>query len=148
MPIDDRQILQDFASRMHEICDDMKVSGGHGRQAALGRVFEVTPKTARKWLMGIGYPEMVRAVQIANWADVNLTWLLQGVGPKRGTKVNTKALVIDEAVRSLPRELGIDLIDNLRAKLERAGKLQAHEPSKRYITMLDAYEDELGRPRH
>lgn len=93
-------------------------------------------------------PELEMAIRIADWADVNINWLLQGVGPKHGNRIDAKALVIDEAVRSLPRELGINLIDNLRAKLERAGKLQAQEPSKRYTTMLDAYEHEIGRPRH
>ena len=131
---------------MVELCNDMKLPQ-RGRQSRLADRFKVSQQAAKKWLDGKGYPTIETIVEIAEWADVNVNWLLQGAGPKHGNRIDAKALVIDEAVRSLPRELGIDLIDNLRAKLERVGKLQAHEPSKRYLTMLDAYEDELGRQR-
>lgn len=133
-----------FAERLAEICTD-KGLPAHGRQTKLAKLFGVTQAAARKWLNGVTYPEMEKLVAIADWADVNINWLLQGAGPKRGNRIDTRALVIDQAVRSLPREMGIDLIDNLRAKLERVGKLTAHEPSPHLRSMLDAYEDELSK---
>jgi transcriptional regulator with XRE-family HTH domain len=132
---------------MLDLCNDMKLPT-RGRQSRLAVRFKVSQQAAKKWLDGKGYPTIETVVEIADWADVNVNWLLQGVGPKHGNRIDAKALVIDEAVRSLPPEIGIDLIDNLRAKLERVGKLQAQEPSSRYLTMLDAYENELKRPRH
>lgn len=140
-------VLQGFAARMHEICDDMGVVAGRGRQTELGGIFSVNAKSARKWLQGIGYPEMSMAVRIANWADVNVVWLLQGYGLKRGTRIDGKALVLDDAIHALPPELGADLIDNLRAKLIRAGRLAAEPEPSRYRSMLEAYEQEISKAK-
>lgn len=145
---DPKALLAAFASRMNEICDDKKLPRERGRQAALAAKFQLTGKAVRKWLQGIGYPEMAMAVRLANWGEVNLTWLLQGIGPKQGNKIDLKALVLDEAVRMLPPELGIDLVDNLRAKLERAGKIAVNEKGNRYLIMLESYEAEIGRKAH
>jgi hypothetical protein len=145
MDNDEVELLAGFAARMNEICDDMQITAGHGRQTALAANFKVTAKAARKWLLGLGYPEMSMAVRLANWAGVNLTWLLQGAGSKHGDKVDFKAIVIAEAIKSLPREMGLDLMDNLRAKLERVGKIRPEESGNRYVTMLDGYEQEIGR---
>jgi hypothetical protein len=87
-------------------------------------------------------------IAIADWADVNVNWLLQGAGPKRGNRMSTKAQVLEEAIQSLPPEMGTDLIDNLRAKLVRIGRLTAQEPPGRYQVMLDAYEHELAKKQH
>lgn len=138
----------EFAARLNEICGDMGLPSERGRQAELGRLFKVSGKAARKWLLGMNYPEMETAVRIADWAGVNLTWLLQGTGPKRGSHIDTRALVLDEAVRSLPADIGADLLDTLRAKPVRFGKLQANEAGNRYGKMLDYYQEELAKRRH
>lgn len=73
-----------FSERMNEVCDDMGVPPkGHNRQATLGRLFKVTQKGARKWLVGEGYPKMSIAIEIAKWARINIQWLLMGEGPKK-----------------------------------------------------------------
>lgn len=146
MPEPEDTIRAAFAARMNALCDDMEIPKV-GRQVALSREFQVTNKAARRWLVGEGYPEMAMAVRIADWAGVNLNWLLQGVGPKRGSRVDGRVLVLDEAVQALNREQAADLIDNLRAKLTRIGKLSAEEPGSRFAIMLDAYEDALARRR-
>lgn len=140
-----QNVKSEFAARLHEICDDMGLPKVRGRQTKLAQLFKVSPNAARKWLQGLGMPEIELAVLIANWAGVNLNWLLQGVGPKHGTRVDAKVLMLDEALHTLPREMGLDMIDNLRSKLERFGKITADEPAARYSVMLDAYEKELGR---
>lgn len=145
-PPSDSDVLTGFAQRLNDVCDDMGITPDRGRQTALAKQFGVNPKAARKWLLGIGLPELATAIRIAVWGDVNLTWLLQGSGAKRGMRVDTKALVLDEAVRSLPSELGTDLVDNLRAKLQRIGRLSA-EPASRYRSMLDGYEKEFCKKR-
>jgi len=134
----------DFAQRLVEVCEDMNLPA-RGRQTQLAKKFGVSQQAARKWLDGIAYPEIDKLVAMADWANINVNWLLQGVGPKHGNRVDAKALVLDEAVKLLPRELGLDLVDNLRAKLERVGKLRIGEPSSRYSTMLEAYEHEIAR---
>jgi transcriptional regulator with XRE-family HTH domain len=137
----------EFAARLNEICTD-KGLPARGRQTQLAKQFSVSQQAAKKWLDGTSYPEMDTVVAIAEWAEVNVNWLLQGVGLKQGNRMSTKAQLLDEAIRSLPPELGTDLIDNLRAKLERVGRLTAQEPPARYQTMLDAYELEISRKTH
>lgn len=132
----------EFAERLRDICEDMQLVE-RGRQTRLGKMFGVSQQAARKWLDGLTYPEMDTIVAIADWAGVNVNWLLQGVGPKRGNRVDAKVLLLDEAVHSLGPELGADLIDNLRAKLVRVGRLSAEEPKSRYGAMLDAYQHDL-----
>lgn len=143
----DKSLLTEFAARMNEICDDKGLTKAHGRQAELGRKFDVTPKAARRWLLGLGLPELVMAIRIAEWADVNLNWLLQGVGPKRGNRIDARLAVLDDAIHSLPRDQGLDLIDNLRAKLIRVGRITAEEPEGRYQNVLQSYERDFQRKR-
>lgn len=114
----------------------------------LAKQFGVSQQAAKKWLDGDSYPGTETIVAIADWADVNVNWLLQGAGPRRGNRIAGKMLVLDEAIQMLPAELGTDLIDNLRAKLQRIGKLDVNEPTNRYNVMLDAYEAEIQRRRH
>lgn len=118
-----------------------------GRTRLLAKQFNVSQQAASKWLSALSYPEIDTLVSICDWADVNINWLLQGVGMKRDAKVSTKAQVLEEAIKSLPPELGTDLIDNLRAKLERVGRLTAQEPPRRYQTMLEAFEQDLAASR-
>jgi transcriptional regulator with XRE-family HTH domain len=137
---------QRFAERLHELCTDMGLPA-RGRTRLLAKQFGVSQQAASKWLAGAAYPELDTVVAICEWADVNVNWLLQGVGSKRDAKLSTKAQLLEEAIRSLPPELGTDLIDNLRIKLERVGRLTAQEPPRRYQTMLDAFEKEIANGR-
>lgn len=136
-----------FAERLKELCTDMKLPA-RGRQTQLAAKFKVSQQAARKWLEADAWPGMETIIALADWADVNVNWLLQGAGPKRGNRIDAKALILDEALRSLPTESGTDLIDSLRAKLIRVGKLSVNEPSARYATMLAAYEQDLARKKH
>lgn len=140
----DQDALKAFAQRLHEICDDKSLPQ-RGRQSRLGERFKVSQQAARKWLDGVNYPDMKTIVAIAEWAEVNINWLIQGVGPKTGTRVDSKVLILDEALHALPRDSALDVIDSLRAKLVRFRKLTAEEPAARYNVMLDAYEKDLGR---
>lgn len=137
--------LAGFASRMNEICDDKELTADRGRQAALAAEFKVTNKAARKWLLGIGYPEMAMAVRIADWAGVNLTWLLQGAGPKRGNKIDVKSLVMDEVLRSLPASERRETLDYIRFKLDRAKASFTSEKLERYQQLLDNFEPAPGK---
>lgn len=132
-----------FARRLTELCDDMKMPA-RGRQRLLAGAFKVSQQAAGKWLRGESYPETEMLLAIATWADVNINWLLQGSGPKRGNRIDAKILVLDEALHSMPLEMGTDVLDNIRAKLIRFGKIEAREPSPRYLAMLEAYERDLG----
>lgn len=135
---------------MAEVCDDLGIPAGRGRQKALGAMFGVTPKAARKWLVGDGYPELEMAVRISERAGVNLNWLLQGAGPKRGDKVETKALVLGETVQALGAAQGAEVLDFIRFKLSgaHAARLLASERVTRYMKMLDAFKADIQRRRN
>jgi transcriptional regulator with XRE-family HTH domain len=123
---------------MEEVCDLLGIPEGHGRQAELGRAFGVTPKAARKWLQGEGYPEMAKAVEICSRVDVNLTWLLQGVGPQRGHAIDGDQLRIVEALQALPREQRTAVFEFIRFTLDRTPGWFAEEQRGRYMAALDA----------
>jgi transcriptional regulator with XRE-family HTH domain len=127
-----------FALRMHELCDDLGVAAGHGRQAALGRMLNVTPKGARKWLTGEGWPEMSMAVRIANLAGVNLLWLLQGSGPKRGERIDPNVLALVEAIEHLPKEERGHIANYLRFEFQKLPNWFVAEAQARYRAALDA----------
>ncbi|MFJ9531238.1 hypothetical protein [Herbaspirillum sp. NPDC101396] len=80
----DSTLLNEFARRMNEICGDMQLPE-RGRQTALGQIFKVSQKGARKWLEGEAFPRWEHIVAITEWADVTVDWLVAGRGPKRLT---------------------------------------------------------------
>lgn len=126
-----------FASRLHEICDDKGVVAERGRQTALALQFRVSPNAARKWLLGQGMPELDMAIRIANWAEVNVLWLLQGTGPKRGDKVDPAPAELLDAVQHLPADDGQQVFDFIRYKIERAEGWFAGDRVGRYVALLD-----------
>lgn len=142
-----QNVRADFATRLHELCDDMQLPPERGRQSRLAAIFRVTPNAARKWLNGEGMPELETAIEIANWADANVTWLLQGTGPKRGDRVDTKALVLNEAIEALPAEAGQQVMDFIKYKIERADGPISGERLARYMTMLDAFARDMKGKR-
>jgi transcriptional regulator with XRE-family HTH domain len=131
--------IKAFARRLREICEDMGLPSERGLQTRLAREFKVSPNAARKWLLGEGMPELDLAIEIANWANVSVLWLLQGTGPKRGNTVETKSLVLDEVFAQLPGEDEMQVVDYIRYKIERGGRHIASERLHRYTTALDAY---------
>lgn len=132
-------VMREFARRMHEVCDELGIPPGRGRQTALGQRFQVTPKAARKWLEGLGYPEMQLAVRIANEAKVHVTWLLQGSAPKFLDSARTATSAqLGEIVGSLPEAERQQAIDFIRYKVERSGQWYAAEQVARYVSLLDS----------
>jgi transcriptional regulator with XRE-family HTH domain len=110
-----------------------------GRQTALAKQFNLTPNAVRKWLLGEGMPELDVAIAVAKWANVNFEWLMTGRGPKRGTLVETRALVLGEAVQDLPDPDRQQAIDFVRYKIERSTGVLSVEKMGRYMVMLDAF---------
>jgi hypothetical protein len=141
-------VQSEFAARLHELCDDMGLPRERGRQTALGKLFHVTPNAARKWLLGEGMPELSLAVDIANWAGVNINWLLQGAGPKRGEAVDDKAIALQATIERLPSSDGQQVLDFLRYRIDRNDDLFVGERMARYMSMLDAFKADLERRRN
>lgn len=116
-----------------------------GRQTALAKQFGVSQQAARKWLDGASFPEVDKLVAMAEWFDVNVNWLLQGVGPKRGDKTPTRALVVDEVMsRGTPEERR-ELVNFIRYKLENSETPIAAERKQRYVAALNTYVIDTDR---
>lgn len=130
------QVTAAFAARLAQLCDE-KGLPIRGRQTLLGKAMNVTPNAARKWLLGDGLPELDMAVQLAQWGEVNVLWLLQGSGPKR-TPFDVKSLILDEALHALPKDAAHQALEYLRYTLERSMPATAREQVARYSVMIDA----------
>ena len=124
---------------MDEICNDLELPE-QGRQTALGRKFGVTPKAARRWLVGEGFPETELAVQIAREARVHFEWLMTGRGPKRLAPIRTGALVISEALESLEPSQRHEVLEYFRYRVEKSQSLFTAERLKDYIRASEELE--------
>jgi transcriptional regulator with XRE-family HTH domain len=140
-------VLAGFATRLREVCQDMGLPTDRGLQTRLAEKFNVSPNAARKWVQGLGMPELDTAIAIANWAGVNVNWLLQGVGPKKGDKTDTKGIVLNEAMAAIPPDDRQMVLDFLRYKIERAEGIIAGERMARYLTMIDHFKADMQRKR-
>jgi transcriptional regulator with XRE-family HTH domain len=137
--MDQLDVKSAFSSRLKEVCEDEGLPE-RGRQTALAKRFSVSQQAAKKWLSGESLPELDKVISIANWADVNVVWLLQGIGSKRVNLIDTKALVLSEAIENLPIDSKQQVLDFISYKIERADGLFTGERLSRYMTMIDAYK--------
>lgn len=128
-----------FAARLNEVCADMGLPE-HGRQSQLARQLGVTQGAARKWLTGKGYADMEKIVQICEWSGVNVNWLVMGVGPKRPGPIDTKTVIMGEAIESLPSDERQQVLDFLAYKFERSAEFFASDRLARYMKMIDAFK--------
>lgn len=105
-----------FSQRLNLALDRKDVPAkGHGRQGAVGRMFKVTQKGARKWLEGEAIPATWRIAKMAERLGVNGEWLLTGQGPmhreaQQAPPLDRKLLVeATEAAVRIAGNLGMHL---------------------------------------
>ncbi len=53
---------------------------GNNRQTLLGKMFNVSQESARKWLTGESIPQTEKCIEIAKKAKVGFEWLMTGRG--------------------------------------------------------------------
>jgi transcriptional regulator with XRE-family HTH domain len=145
--MDTAEIRRRFAERVHELCDALQIPSGHGRQAALGRRFNVTPKAARKWLQGSSFPELGTAIAMCDAAGINLNWFLQGVGPKTGEKIDRDALRLAEGLHNLPTEQRTVALEFLRFQFQQADGWFTNEALAQYMDSIDTMRRSNGNVR-
>lgn len=125
----------------------MKLPAQRGRATALAAKFSVTPNAAKKWLDGIGMPELSKAIEIADEANVSVTWLLQGAGPKKAMPRTPLAQVVGQAIEILGPADGAEVADFVRFKLGRATpSIEAREPIAEYLAALDSLRTTTRHP--
>ena len=133
-----------FASRLHELCSE-KGLPARGRQSELARLLGVTQGATRKWLTGVGFPDMDKIIQICEWAGANVNWLVMGIGPKRSDVIDTKTVILGEAIDSMRPEDRQQVLDFIGYKIERSGQFYAGEQLARYMKMIDAFKRDRDR---
>ena len=143
----DSTVKEGFAARLIELCADKGLAAEHGRQTKLAAQFGVSPNAARKWLRGDGMPELQMAVEISEWAGVNVNWLLQGIGPKHGNRHDLRGIVLDEVMRSFPAEERREVLDYIKYKLDRARASFTSERLSRYEKALENFKPEADLPK-
>lgn len=132
---------QAFAARLLEVCDEQGLPP-RGRLKQLGERFQVSYQAAKKWLEAESYPTTDTLLAIAQWGNVNVNWLLQGVGPKRGEEADERALVIAEGIDKLRDDHKREVIEYMRYNFNRSeseGWFTA-EQQLRYRRVLDSFE--------
>lgn len=129
-------VLSGFAERMNELCEDWQMPEAK-RQTLLGTKFKVTPNTARKWLLGLGFPEMEMCIQIAKEAEVNIRWLLQGEGLKKGDKGDPSAETLKSAIDDMPQEMRQASFDFIEYQLTKADGFIPAAKLANYIKLME-----------
>lgn len=133
---------QEFAQRLLEVCNDKKLPE-RGRLKQLGKLFGVSYQAAKRWLDAETFPQTETLLAIAEWGQVNVNWLLQGVGPKRAAPPEA-TVTAAEGINQLPDDDKLQVIDYMRFKFHARKGWFAEESLARY----DAALDELGKKRH
>lgn len=129
--------LSAFAQRLVQACNEAGIPG-RGRQTLIAKKLNVSQQAVRKWLDGLSYPEMPRAVELANLLEVNVNWLLQGSGPMRGERINPNALALVEAIVNLPQQERAHVASYLGFEFHKLPSWFAQEQLARYDTALEA----------
>lgn len=73
----------EFAKRLNQSMEDLNIPE-RGRAALLAQKFGVTPKAAGKWVNGETFPEFGKLIDIAEWLNKDVEWLM--TGNERDTK--------------------------------------------------------------
>jgi transcriptional regulator with XRE-family HTH domain len=152
----ERDALAAFAARLHEACDAAEIPQ-RGRQSALALRLKVSYQAVKKWLDGVGFPDLHRAVALADELKVNVTWLLQGNGPMRGERVDDSVRLVVEAIDALPREERTRVLAFLSFEMSQRPQWFAEEARVRYADAIAKFanrDDNAGEspapgtPRH
>lgn len=132
-----------FAARLNELCDLMNIAAkGDGRYTQLAKALStpgarISYQGVKKWLDGDGYPSLDHALTIANWAGVNVMWLLQGTPPMRGERIDPNAAALAEAISAMPRDERQATLEFTRFQLHKSGGWFAEERRARYLDAID-----------
>lgn len=51
-----------------------------GRQALFAKRYGIAQPSSRKWLVGEGYPDIDKLIDLAKWGKTTVDWLLTGRG--------------------------------------------------------------------
>ncbi|MDG3557041.1 S24 family peptidase [Acinetobacter bereziniae] len=66
-----------FSERLNKVMEE-KGYPVRGRAVELAKIFQVTPKAAGKWLNAESFPETQKIIEISEYFNISVSWLLTG----------------------------------------------------------------------
>ncbi|MCU4589126.1 Cro/Cl family transcriptional regulator [Acinetobacter ursingii] len=85
-----------FSERLNKVLEE-KGYPVRGRAVELAKIFKITPKAAGKWLNGEAFPETQKIIEIAEYFEISVSWLLTGKSDdvvwRESVNVNESGLV-------------------------------------------------------
>lgn len=125
-----------FAGRLREACQDQGLPD-HGAATMMAKKLRVSPQAAQKWFTGKSFPDMAKAIALADVLDVHVNWLLTGRGPKRSSSTDVDVQRLGEAVQEMPPAERRQVLDFIQFRIDR-GQLFVGERQKRYMATLES----------
>lgn len=68
-----------FSLRLNQMLDDLDIPK-RGRLVLLAKRYGITHPSTRKWLVGEGYRDIDKLIDLAKWGKTTVDWLLTGRG--------------------------------------------------------------------
>jgi hypothetical protein len=93
-----------FSARLNTLADEAQIPQ-RGRQRILGGMFGSGQKGARRWLIGNGFPQLQKCIEMSMHFGVHLEWLMTGRGPKNVLAKDDPYLMFINIFTSLPDEI-------------------------------------------
>jgi hypothetical protein len=126
----DAETTEGFGKRFEELRAGMSyqaLSDAIQRKTGI----RISAQAMHKWSKGGGIdPKQVQL--LAKFWGVSAAWLAYGVGSP------TAAPTLDDAVKALPEDAQLQVLDYIRYKIERASALMAEENRAKYVSLLES----------
>ncbi|MBA2410296.1 MAG: helix-turn-helix transcriptional regulator [Gammaproteobacteria bacterium] len=84
------QNIDAFSERISSLIEE--AGGADGGVRRIAQMCGLSEQVIRKWAAGQSDPSRLRLITLARGVNVNLPWLAEGTGPKRGSDVPLNSL--------------------------------------------------------
>lgn len=122
---------QEFAARLHQALDSRGAPPRHyGRGAEVARRCGISPTAAAKWLNGESYPDLERAIALAEWLGVSVEWLYTGRGARDVARPDPAISEVVELFSGLPTEQRNAALEFLKFQKERTNNPREYDAQR------------------
>lgn len=110
-PIEPLALIRAFAVRLNGLLDNVPEyqTKRTFRAQMLAKQFDVSPQTSRKWLKGDALPNPVQLIELAQYLNVSLDYLLGGIDARTDTLQTIPVYSLDFA--NSPADIGMFVQD-------------------------------------
>lgn len=137
---------QEFAKRLAEVCSDKGVKE-HGRQRHIAGLLKISQPAVGKWFNGESFPDLDNMVQLAEWGEVSLDWLMTGRGAKKRAPNLDKHFWILEALEDMGDARTQATLDFYGYQIQNSAGVIASDKIARYMTMIDEFKRDMDQKK-